>query len=368
MRVLVTGSDGFIGKNLCVALSTLSDVTVLKYDRDNEESDLLQYTKNCDFVFHLAGVNRPDDLSQFAQNYSFTSLLIECLKQNNNSAPILFASSIQAQNQNPYGQSKREAERLLFEYGEQSGSKVFVYRLGNVFGKWCRPRYNSVVATFCDAAANGRILPVNDPDAVVRLVYIDDVVAEFVRVMNARDTISSGIYAVHPTEAVTVGYLACCIAGFSDARANHAAPDMGNPLIKKLYSTYLSYLPADRLALPLTVHEDGRGAFAELLRIKDGGQVSVNRIAPGAEKGGHYHHTKIERFVAISGRGEVVLTPLTGGSDVLIPIDASHLAAVDIPPGYLHRVINTGDVDLVMVMWANEWFDSDHPDTYRPEA
>lgn len=367
MRVLVTGSEGFVGKNLCTSLRTQSDVTVYAYDKDSEPDALPRLTADCDFVFHLAGVNRPDDTSQFAQNFSITSYLTDCLKQNNNLAPIVFASSVQAQCDNPYGQSKREAERLLLEYGQQCGTKVLVYRLSNVFGKWCRPQYNSVVATFCDAAANGRVLPVNDPAATVRLVYIDDVVAEFLRVLHRHGEMPSDIYAVQPSTPVTVGWLACRIAGFAAERTTLCTPDVGDPLIKKLYSTYLTYLPAQKLSYPLTEHADDRGAFYEFMRLKKSGQISVNRIAPHASKGGHYHHTKAEKFLTVSGVGEVRLTPLHGGEPIVVPVDGHNCAVVDIPPGYVHWIVNTGETELVTVIWANEWFCCDRTDTYLPD-
>ncbi len=365
MTVLVTGAHGFIGKNLCAALRTLGNIVVYEYDKDSGPAQLVQYAADCDFIFHLAGVNRPDDPAQFVQNQDVTALLIKCLQQAKNYAPIVFASSIQAQYNTPYANSKRAAERLLLEYGHAHGTRVLIYRLGNVFGKWSRPNYNSVVATFCSAAAKGQVLPVNDPDAVARLVYIDDVVDEFLRTLRLFTEMPSGIYAVHPIEAVTVGWLACCIAGFPQARTRGTLPDMGHLLTKRLYSTYLSHLPPEHLSFPLTVHADSRGAFAEFLRLNNGGQVSVNRIAPHQVKGGHYHHTKAERFLAVSGRGEITLTPLAGSAPAVIPIDGEHLTAVDIPPGMLHSIANTAECDLVVLIWANEWFDASRPDTYR---
>ncbi len=243
MKVLVTGSDGFVGKNLCVALDTLSDVTVCGYDWDSEPDALPQMTADCDFVFHLAGVTHPLDASQLAQNFSAASYLTDCLSQSRNRVPIVFASSVQAQCNTPYGQSMREAERVLLEYGKESGAKVLVYRLCSVFGRWCRPHCSNVVATLCDAAANGRVLPITDPEQTVRLVYIDDVVNEFLRILYAHGDTASGIYPVLPVASVLAGWLACRIAGFAAGQPTLYAHDTDNPLVKKLYETYASYLP-----------------------------------------------------------------------------------------------------------------------------
>ncbi len=243
MNVLVTGSNGFVGKNLCAALGAQSDVTVRGYDWDSEPDALPQMTADCDFVFHLAGVTRPHDTSELAQNFSAALYLTDCLNQNHNRAPIVFASSVRAQYDTPYGQCLREIERVLLEYGKQSGALVLIYRLCSVFGRWCRPCYNSPVATMCDAAANGRVLPIADPDAVIRLVYIDDVTNEFLRVLYTHGDTASGIYPVLPVSSVSAGWLACRIAAF--ATGQPVLRDLGtqNALLKKLYDTYISYLP-----------------------------------------------------------------------------------------------------------------------------
>lgn len=364
MNVLVTGSNGFIGKNLCVRLRERGDVNLLTYDRGSPPDTLWHAAGVCDFVFHLAGVNRPADDAQFAENHRLTARLTDCLARCSNPAPVLYASSTQALLDTPYGKSKREAERLLLRHAEKQGAKALLYRLCGAFGKWSRPHYNSVVATFCDAAANGRPLPVDDPDASLTLAYIDDITKTFVHALTAHTALGSGLYAVTPTHTLTVGRLAQHLTGFAALRGTHELPDLRDAFVKKLYSTYLTFLPPDRLVCPLDAHRDGRGFFAEFLRLC-GGQLSVNRVAPGAVKGGHYHHTKVERFLAVSGTGKLVCTPLFDAAPFEHPLDGQTLRAVDIPPGVAHTVQNTGDTDLLLLLWANEWFDPHEPDTFR---
>ncbi len=364
MKILITGSNGFIGKNLCTHLRNSGYLQLLEYTRDSGLETLERYAADCDFVLHLAGVNRPDNPAGFEENHTFTEVLLKALERHQNKAPVLFASSAQAALENPYGLSKRQAEALLRDYAARTGAKVFIYRLPGIFGKWCRPNYNSVVATFCDAAINGRPLRVDDPDAKLTLAYIDDVADSIISALSHEPLSREGFCEVTPVYRTTVGALATLITSFDGSRTKLAVPDMGDALTAKLYSTYVSYLPKDDFSYPLTVHADARGMFAEFLRSENGGQVSVNVSKPGFTKGGHWHHTKTEKFLFVSGTGLVRFQRLGGGRLLEYPVSGTELQVIEIPPGYIHTVENTGADDLVMVIWASQNFDPRFPDTY----
>lgn len=364
MKLLITGAGGFIGKNLCAHLRNRNYSELLEYTRDSGPDALNRYAADCDFVFHLAGVNRPDCPEDFAGNHTFTQALLEALEKRRNKAPVLFASSAQAELENPYGLSKRRAEALLRDYAARTGAKVLIYRLPGIFGKWCRPNYNSVVATFCDAAVNGRTLKVDDPDAKLTLAYIDDVAGALIGALEHEAIRRGDFCEVEPVYRTTVGALAALIASFGESRTQLAVPDMGDALTSKLYSTYVSYLPEDRFSYPLTVHADARGLFAEFLKSENGGQVSVNVSKPGFTKGGHWHHTKIEKILAVSGTGLIRFQRLGGGRLIEYPVFGARPTVIEIPPGYVHTVENTGTDDLVMVIWSSQRFDPQRPDTY----
>ena len=364
MKLLITGANGFIGKNLCAHLRNRGDSELLEYSRDSGPEALGRYAADCDFVFHLAGVNRPDTPEGFEENAAFTKLLLEALEGHGNKAPVLFASSTQAALENPYGLSKRRAEVLLQEYAARTGAGIFIYRLPGVFGKWCRPGYNSVVATFCDAAANNRPLRVDNPDAPLTLAYIDDVADAFIGVLEHQPPRQEGVCTVEPVFHTTVGALAALVGSFGESRTTLAVADMGDRLTSKLYSTYVSYLPEDGFGYPLTVHADARGMFAEFLRSENGGQVSVNVSKPGFTKGGHWHHTKIEKILAVSGKGVIRFQRLGGGRLIEYTVSGEKPEVVEIPPGYVHTIENTGTGDLIMVIWASRCFNPQHPDTY----
>lgn len=369
MKILVTGSKGFIGKNLISELRSRNYSDIYEIDIDSNKNDLYEYTKDCDFVFHLAGVNRPVDEHEFMEgNFGFTNLLLDALITNSNKCPIMISSSIQAELNNPYGLSKKAGEELVFSYGKRTGSKVLVYRFPNVFGKWCRPNYNSVIATFSHNIANGLPVHVNDPNVILNLVYIDDVIAELINALSGKQNMLNAFCRVEPVHTIKLGKIADLLYSFRDSRLNLSIPDMSDDFAKKLYSTYLSYLPLDRFSYDLKMNVDNRGSFTEFIRSINQGQVSINISKPGVTKGNHWHHTKNEKFVVVSGKGVVRLRNVNGDKVIEYYLSGDKLQVVDIPPGYTHNIENVGDTDLVTVMWANEPFDPQKPDTIYMEV
>ena len=383
MKVLVTGAKGFVGRNLCLTLEQMPDVEVLKYDL-GDEPKLDGYAAECDFVMHLAGVNRPKDPSEFKTgNTVFTEDILEKLAARSNPPPVLLSSSIQAALDNDYGKSKLAAEDAVRAYGEKTGAPVFVYRLANVFGKWCRPNYNSAVATWVYNIARDLPIMVRDPAATVTLVYIDDVVKSFIshveRVETCREIESTcsirstrlkEILSVEPSYTRSLGEIVELIKSFHDESNTLMVPDQQDGFSKKLYSTYLAALPEDKFSYPLTMHCDNRGSFTEALHSSERGQVSVNVSKPGIAKGQHWHHTKHEKFLVVSGRGEINfrMADDPNGKIITYKVSGDKLEVVRIPPGYTHNIINVGDTDMVTVMWANEVFDPANPDTFRLEV
>ena len=378
MKVLVTGAHGFVGKNLCATLYNIAAgkdrshgidpaIEVYEYDLDTDPVLLDTYCRDCDFVFHLAGVNRPQDPAEFmAGNFGFTSTLLDALSHHGNTCPVMISSSIQAALDNPYGQSKRAGEELLFSYGKESGADVLVYRLPNVFGKWCRPNYNSAIATFCYNMSHDLPIQVNDRAIQLTLVYIDDVVDELIRALKGEAN-SDGDYCRVPVEhKATLGEIVDLIYAFRDQPTTLMMPEIPNgSFAKKLYSTYLSYLPADKAIFDLKMNVDERGSFTELLKTASCGQFSVNISKPGITKGQHWHHTKWEFFMVVSGTGRIEQRKI--GTDEVLTFDVSGdcIQAVQMLPGYTHNIINLSDTqDLVTVMWANELFDPNKPDTF----
>ena len=367
ISILVTGANGFLGKNLVFELKNRKYSTIYEYDLDSEPKLLDKYTKNCDFVFHMAGVNRPMDEKEFMSgNFGFTYDMLESLRKHNNKAPLLIASSTQAALDNPYGRSKKAGEELIFEYARETGVKAFVYRFPNVFGKWCRPNYNSVVATFCHNIANGFPISVNDPKVLMNLVYIDDVVNEMIRQLEQGDQQKpvEEYFSVSPVHAIQLGDIAQLILKFRDSRSNLSVPDLTDDFIKKLYSTYLSYLPVDQFIYPLKMNVDKRGSFTEFIKTPDRGQVSVNISRPGITKGNHWHHTKCEKFLVVSGNGVIRFRRVDTKEILEYFVTGEKLEVVDIPVGYTHNIENLGKSELVTIMWANEAFDPEKPDTF----
>lgn len=378
MNILVTGAKGFIGKNLISSLHNIrdgkdksfhmdADMTIFEYDIDTDPQLLDLYCKNADFVFHLAGVNRPKDPKEFMEgNFGFTSSLLDTLKNYGNNCPIMISSSIQAALDNPYGESKKAGEDLMFGYGKETGARVYVYRFPNVFGKWCRPNYNSAVATFCNNIAHGLPIQVNDPSVLMTLVYIDDVVEELIAALNGKANIDAQGYCHVPVEhKITLGEIVELIASFKESRQTKEVPDMTEgSFSKKLYATYLSYLPKDQFCYPLKMNVDERGSFTEILRTADRGQFSVNISKPGITKGEHWHHTKNEKFVVVSGKGLIRFRKIDSDEILDYHVSGDRIEVVDIPTGYTHNIINEGDTDLVTFMWCNECFNPQKPDTY----
>lgn len=388
MNILVTGARGFVGRNLVSQLNNIregkaknyavsDDLTILEYDLGSSPEELDAYCRQADFVFNLAGVNRPKDPEEFMKgNFGFASTLLDTLKKHGNRCPVMISSSIQAELDNPYGESKRAGEQLLFDYARQTGAKVLIYRFANLFGKWCRPNYNSAVATFCHNIANDLPITVNDPSVTMHLVYIDDVVDELIGALTG-DEHREGAFCVVPvTHKITLGEIAELLYSFKRMPETLEVPDTTKDgFARKLYSTYLSYLPADRFGYDLRMNCDARGSFTEILRTADRGQFSVNISKPGITKGEHWHHTKNEKFVVVHGHGLIQLRKV--GTDeqgrrypvIDYEVSGDRIRVVEMIPGYTHNIVNLSDTeDLVTFMWANESFDPDRPDTYSEKV
>ncbi|EOU1113507.1 capsular polysaccharide biosynthesis protein CapF [Clostridium perfringens] len=400
MNILVTGAKGFVGKNLVAALECIRDgkdrihkinglsdpskLAIYCYDIDSTKEQLDEYCKNADFVFNLAGVNRPKDDNEFKKgNFGFASSLLDTLKKYNNKCPVMLASSIQATligryGQSEYGKSKLAGEELFFKYSEDTGAKVLVYRFPNLFGKWCRPNYNSAVATFCNNIANDIPIQVNDRATELELLYIDDLVEEMLFSLNGEEhhcefdgleTIidDNGKYCCVPvTHKATLGEIVDLLDSFKKQRETLIMPEIPyNSFTKKLYSTYLTYLPKEKISFPLKMNIDNRGSFTELLKTDNCGQFSVNISRPGITKGEHWHHSKWEFFIVVSGHGLIQERKIDSGEIIEFEVSGDKIEAIHMLPGYTHNIINLSDTqDLITVMWANEQFDPSHPDTF----
>lgn len=381
MNILVTGAKGFVGKNLVAALNNIkegkdksfgvnTDICLYEYDIDTDPSLLDKYCKDCDFVFNLAGVNRPKDQSEFMSgNFGFASVLLDTLKKYDNKCPVMLSSSTQAAKDNPYGLSKKAGEDLFFKYSLETGANVFVYRFPNVFGKWCKPNYNSAVATFCHNIAHGLDITVNDRSVVMNLVYIDDVVNELIKALKGNASVKEdGFCYVPVVHTKALGEIVDLIYSFADTRSLKNVPDMSDEFTKKLYATFLSYLPEDKFNYPLKMNIDNRGSFTEIIRTFDRGQFSVNISKPGIVKGNHWHNTKNEKFVVVSGKGVIRFRKVGDDKVYEYHVSGDNIEVVDIPTGYTHNIENLGDTDMVTFMWASEPFNPDKPDTYFLEV
>lgn len=369
MNILVTGAKGFIGQNLIAELKNRGYQDIFEFDKDSDPNSLEGYCKNADFVYHLAGVNRPLDQSEFMEgNFGFTSELLDNLKKFKNNCPIMLSSSIQAELNNPYGESKKAGEELLFKYSEETGSKVLIYRFPNVFGKWSRPNYNSAVATFCHNITRDLPIQVNDPSAMMNLVYIDDVVGELIRDLSGDEHKVGKYCEVEAQHQIKLGEIVDLLHSFKKSRDDKFIPNLSDAFTKKLYSTYLSFLPEDQFGYALKMNVDYRGSFTEFLKTHNFGQVSVNISKPGITKGNHWHHTKNEKFLVVSGQGLIRFRNIYSEQVIEYHVSGEKLEVIDIPVGYTHNIENLGSNDLVTIMWANELLDVNHPDTYFLEV
>jgi len=387
MKILITGSQGFIGSNLKESLKNIrqgydhrfADLMIeeiYEYDLDTDPALLSEYCASCSFVFHLAGVNRPQKTEEYMSgNLAFTETLIDHLRKRSNYCPIVFSSSIQASLDNPYGQSKKAAEKLLIDHSIETGAQVMIYRFPNIFGKWCRPNYNSVVATFCHNVARNLPITVHDPEKDISLVYIDDVITELIDSLKYTQESKDFYHEVSPVYRVRLGYIAELIHSFRETRNTLELPDMGDEFVRKLYATYLSYLPENELSYPLKSAADERGSFTEVFRTENRGQFSINIVKPGITKGNHWHYTKNEKFIVVSGHGIIRMRKVgrdaNGSLYPLVEYEVSgdDLKVVEIIPGYAHSITNLSETDdLVTLIWADECFDPKKPDTYHFEV
>jgi UDP-2-acetamido-2,6-beta-L-arabino-hexul-4-ose reductase len=383
MKILVTGAKGFVGRNLCAQLKNVRDNKarwyeaqvdeIYEYDIDSTAEELDEWCSKADFVFNLAGVNRPKDPKEFLEgNFGFASILLDTLKKHKNTCPVMLSSSIQASlsgrfGDSEYGRSKKAGEELFFDYSKETGAKVLVYRFPNLFGKWCRPNYNSAVATFCNNIANDLPIQVNDPNVDMELLYIDDLVDEMMLALVGKEHRSESGYCYCPiTHNIKLGEIVDLLKKFAEQPRTLIMPEIpNNSFAKKLYSTYLSYLPKEKTAFPLKMNVDERGSFTELLKTANCGQFSVNISKPGITKGQHWHNTKWEFFIVVKGCALIQQRNISTGEKREFEVCGDNIQAVHMLPGYTHNIINLSDSeDLITMMWANELFDPNRPDTY----
>lgn len=365
MKVLVTGAEGFVAKNLIVRLGELEGFELVKFSRQTPENELSALVADIDAVVHLAGVNRPQSPDEFATgNAGLTESLCQALVGCGRRVPVIFPSSIQATLDNPYGNSKRDAESAVRRYAAQAGASVYVYRLPNVFGKWCKPNYNSAVATFCHNIARGLPIKINDGNAALTLVYVDDVVDEFIRVLRDKPPVSAEALCCVPVEyQTTVGEMAGQIESFRDSRASLVSERVGVGLVRALYSTYMSYLLPDSFSYEVPKYGDERGVFVEMLKTQDSGQFSFFTAHPGITRGGHYHHSKIEKFLVIKGKARFGFRHILTDETYALLTSGEQPQIVETIPGWSHDITNVGEDELVVMLWANEIFDRARPDT-----
>ena len=368
MKILITGANGFIGKNVAADFENIHQI--FKYDINNSFDELSEFIKEADFIIHLAGVNRPVNEKEFETgNKEFTEILVDRIKKHNKRIPILMTSSIHADKDNAYGKSKKAAEEALIKYSKENETDVYIYRLPNVFGKWCRPNYNSVVATFCYNISHNLPIQVNDPEYMLPLVYIDDILDEIKQALaNNANKKEDGYCYIPVTYQIKLKDLADLLYSFKESRTSLTIPNMNNELEKKLHATYTSFLDKDDFKYPLKMNIDHRGSFSEFIRTINNGQVSVNVSKPGITKGNHWHHTKNEKFLVVYGKALIQFRNINDSEIIEYYVSGENLEVVDIPVGYTHNITNIGDTDLVTIMWANECFDPNHPDTFFKEV
>lgn len=367
MKVLITGANGFIGRNLIVRLAETDNVEVVRFTRDQAIDELSVLIRDVDFVVHLAGVNRPKTDDEFKQgNTDLTMALCVAIKASGRPIPVIYSSSIQAELDNPYGASKLAAEQSLLELSKSTGSEVFIFRLPNVFGKWCKPNYNSAVATFCHNIAHNLPIQINDLSSVIRLVYVDDVVSRFISIMGG--VVVKDIYCdIEPAYEINVGDLVAKINTFKMSRGNLITERVGTGLDRALHSTYLSYLPPEDFSYALTKHSDERGVFVEMLKTKDSGQFSYFTAHPGITRGGHYHHSKTEKFLVLKGAASFRFRNIISNEFYELKTTGDNPIVVETVPGWTHDITNIGNDEMLVMLWANEIFDRDSPDTYAKQ-
>ncbi len=368
MKVLVTGSNGFIGKNLLERLSRIEDVEILKFDKSSSDDDLENYIKEADFIYHLAGVNRPQNVEEFYEgNSGLTEKIIMIAQKLGKKVPIMISSSTQAERDNDYGKSKLGSEEALRAYHDETGAPVFIYRLPNVFGKWCRPNYNSVVATWCYNITHDIALQINDPSVVLTLVYIDDVVESFVSHLYH----DKADFACHvgTTYQKSLGEISDLLEQFKESRNSLVIPRVGDGFERALYATYLSYLPTDKFSYELKGHSDERGTFYEILKTVDSGQFSISTTKPGdIVRGNHYHNTKNEKFLVVKGEAIIELRDINSDEIIEYRVSDKKMEIVEMIPGYTHNIKNISDEEMILFIWANEAYNHDKPDTYYLEV
>ena len=364
MKILLTGANGFIGKNLCVKLSEIPDIEIIPFCKGDNIEEVVSITDRIDFVIHLAGANRPVKEEEFQQvNSDLTAQLCSTLKNTPYQPPVIFASSTQVDSINPYGNSKLAAENILKDYSNDTGAGVTVFRLPNVFGKWCLPDYNSVVATFCHNIANDLDINIHNPNTTLTLVYIDDVIEHFLSVIKSPEPKKYAYMEINPSYSVRLGELATAIYNFRDSRNSLITDNVGNGFLRALYATYLSYLKPESFSYPLVSHKDNRGIFVEFLKTTESGQFSFFTAHPGITRGGHYHHTKNEKFLVVQGAASFKFRNISTGQFFEKETSSDLPEVVETIPGWAHDITNTGDNDLIVLLWANEIFDKNNPDT-----
>lgn len=369
MKILVTGARGFLGKNLINHLKNKGYTEIFEFDIDSDKALLDEYAKKCEFVFHLAGVNRPKEEKEFMNgNFGFTSELLQLLKKFKNKSTVLMTSSIQAELDNPYGKSKKAGEDLLFEYSKETGAKVLVYRLANIFGKWCLPNYNSVVATFCHNIARDLELKISSPDTQLTLCYIDDVLEEFLSALSGKETRNGDFCNVKITRKITLGELVDKLYSFEQNRYTLIMPSLKGEFDKALYATYLSYLPQDNFSYKLKKNTDHRGYLSEFIKSESMGQIFISKTNQGVTRGNHWHNTKVEKFLVIQGQAIIKFRKIDSQEIIEYKVSGEIPEVVDIPPGYTHSITNIGEEELITLFWACEIFNADKPDTYFLEV
>jgi UDP-2-acetamido-2,6-beta-L-arabino-hexul-4-ose reductase len=362
MKVLVTGAQGFIGKNMLVHLRERADVQTSSFVRGDDLSRLPEIIKDVEFIIHLAGINRPKNDTEFIEgNCDLTRALCNAVKNSGRPIPIIYSSSIQAERENAYGSSKLMAEEALLALTRDTGSPTYIYRLPNVFGKWCKPNYNSAVATFCYNVAHDLPIHINDPSSLIPLVYVDDVIADFLFVMDQQP--KHGYRKISTVYDITVGELVRQLYEFKGSRTSLEMEPVGKGLIRALYSTYISYFSPEQFTYPLIKHEDARGVFVEMLKTHDSGQFSYFTAHPGVTRGGHYHHTKTEKFLVVKGTARFCFRHVQSDEVYELSVSADKPEVVETIPGWSHDITNTGPVEMIVMLWANETFDRQHPDT-----